>query len=142
MSQNHYVSCFKLNVSHCLQLRKVQTKEEKTEGNHTKLELTRSDATEQQKYDLLSLNCKISAIWLVETACIFLIFLIATVQISVECETQESEAGYTKNLNLHIPKTYTCRYRINQHLIVLKLDSVSVNESTAPNLLLWKFRRI
>ena len=62
MSQNHYVSCFKLNVSHCLQLRKVQTKEEKTEGNHTKLELTRSDATEQQKYDLLSLNCKISAI--------------------------------------------------------------------------------
>ena len=59
MSQNHYVSCFKLNVSHCLQLRKVQTKEEKTEGNHTKLE---SDATEQQKYDLLSLNCKISAI--------------------------------------------------------------------------------
>ena len=35
---------------------------------------------------VLSLKCKISAIWLVETACIFLIFLIATVQI-LECET-------------------------------------------------------
>ena len=41
-------------------------------------------------YVLLSLKCKITAIWLVETACIFLIFLIATVQISMECETQES----------------------------------------------------
>ena len=41
-------------------------------------------------YSLLSLKCKISAIWLVETACIFLIFLIATVHISMECETQES----------------------------------------------------
>ena len=38
---------------------------------------------------------------LVETVCIFLIFLFATVQISVECETQESEAGYTKHLNLY-----------------------------------------
>ena len=62
----------------------------------------------------LSLKCKISAIWLVETACIFLIFLIATVQISMECET------------------YICRYNINQHLIALKLDSFSINKSTAP----------
>ena len=41
-------------------------------------------------YFHLSLKCKISAIWLVETACIFLIFLIATVQISMDCEMQES----------------------------------------------------
>ena len=30
--------------------------------------------------------------------CIFLMFLIATLQI---CETQESEVGYTKHLNLY-----------------------------------------
>ena len=41
-------------------------------------------------YFNLLLQCKISAIWLVETACIFLIFLITTVQISMECETQKS----------------------------------------------------
>ena len=40
--------------------------------------------------ETLSLKYKISAIWLVETASMFLIFLIATVQISMECETQES----------------------------------------------------
>ena len=38
----------------------------------------------------LSFKWKISAIWLVETASIFLIFLIATVQISLECEMQET----------------------------------------------------
>ena len=48
----------------------------------------------------LSLKCKISAILLVETAFIFLIFLIATVQISMECETQECEVGHTKHLDL------------------------------------------
>ena len=31
----------------------------------------------------------------------YLIFLIATVQISIECETRESEAEYTKHLNLY-----------------------------------------
>ena len=36
----------------------------------------------------LSLKSKIYAIWLVETACIFMISLIATVQ--MECEKQES----------------------------------------------------
>ena len=35
-------------------------------------------------FSFISLKCKISAIWLVETACIFLVFSIATVQI--ECE--------------------------------------------------------
>ena len=38
----------------------------------------------------LSLKGKISAIWLVEKECIFLIFLIDTVQISMQYETQES----------------------------------------------------
>ena len=46
-------------------------------------------------------NCKISAIRLVEKAYIFLIFLTATVQTSMECETQESKAGYTRHLNLY-----------------------------------------
>ena len=38
----------------------------------------------------LSLKCKISAIWLVEAAWIFLIFLFATMQISMGCETKEN----------------------------------------------------
>ena len=38
---------------------------------------------------MLSYIIKISAIWLVEAACIYLIFLITTMQISMECETQE-----------------------------------------------------
>ena len=42
-----------------------------------------------------------SAIWSVETACVFLIFSIATVQMSVKCELQESEARYKKPLNLY-----------------------------------------
>ena len=49
----------------------------------------------------MSLKCKVSAIRLVDTACIFLIFAIAAVQISVGCETQETEAGYTKHLTLY-----------------------------------------
>ena len=38
---------------------------------------------------------------LVETACIFLIFLITTVQVSMECETQENLVEYTKP-NIHV----------------------------------------
>ena len=38
----------------------------------------------------LSLKCKVSAISLLETACIFLILLIATVQILLEYEIRES----------------------------------------------------
>ena len=56
----------------------------------------------------------------------------------MECETQESEAGYTKHLNLHYPKTYNCRYKINQHLIALKLGSVSITKSIAPQLVTVK----
>ena len=47
------------------------------------------------------LTWKISAIWLIETACIFPIFLIATVQTSMEYETQEDKVGHTKFLNLN-----------------------------------------
>ena len=65
---------------------------------------------------------------MVGTAYIFLIFLIATVQISMECETQENEAGYTKKLKLYLLKVYMCRYRVNQHLIVLNLYSVPINK--------------
>ena len=46
----------------------------------------------------------------------------------MECETQESEAGYTKHLNLYKSKTNIGRYRVNQHLIVLNLGSVSINK--------------
>ena len=42
----------------------------------------------------LSLKCKTSAISLVETACMFLIFLITSMQISMECEMKESEAKF------------------------------------------------
>ena len=40
----------------------------------------------EEEQQVLPLKCKVSSIWLVETVCIFLIVLIATVQISVECE--------------------------------------------------------
>ena len=39
-------------------------------------------------YYWLSLKCKIFAIWLVETGCIFPTFLITTVKILMEFETQ------------------------------------------------------
>ena len=80
------------------------------------------------RYFALSLKCKISAIWLVEKACMYLIFLIATVQMSMECNTQESSAGSTKHLNLYWPKTYVCECRLRQNLIVLNLYCVSVNK--------------
>ena len=41
----------------------------------------------------MPLKCKKSAIWLVETASILLIFLVATTQISMECETQARKLG-------------------------------------------------
>ena len=46
----------------------------------------------------------------------------------MECETLESEAIYTKHLNLYCPKTYLCSNRVNRHLIVLNLYSVLINE--------------
>ena len=39
-----------------------------------------------------NLKCKISVIWFVQTVCIFLIFVIAAVQISMEYETRKSWA--------------------------------------------------
>ena len=56
------------------------------------------DPNTSMEYNSLLLKCKISAIYLVDAACIF---LKAKVQISMECKTPESQAGYTKILNLH-----------------------------------------
>ena len=57
-------------------------------------------------YQVVSLlECEISSTWLVKTACIFLIFLIATVILA--CEAQKSQAVYTKNFNLRNLK-HTC----------------------------------
>ena len=44
---------------------------------------------------------------LVETACIFLIFLITTESILMDCEAQENEAGYT-NIWIHTKLKHTC----------------------------------
>ena len=55
----------------------------------------------------------------------------------MECETGKL-AGYRKHLNLHEPKTYICWYWINQHFINLKLDSVSINKSIAPEFVIVK----
>ena len=47
----------------------------------------------------------------------------------MKSETKENEVGYTKHLNLYQPKTcMCCRYRVNQHLIVLNLYGVSINK--------------
>ena len=49
----------------------------------------------------------------------------------MECETQERKVGYKKHLNLYQLKTYMDRCRVNQHLIVLNLCSVSLNKILA-----------
>ena len=43
----------------------------------------------QYEIDINTVKCKISDILLVETMCIFQIYLIATVQTSMECDMQE-----------------------------------------------------
>ena len=61
----------------------------------------------------------------------------------MECETQESEAGYTEHLNLCEPKTnIISEYRINQHLIVLNLCSVSIKKILVMEFIIVKFHRI
>ena len=74
---------------------------------------------------------------MVKITCIFL-FSIATVQTSMKCETQESEAGYTKYLNLYYPKTHMHRYRVNQHLIVLPLYRTSINKILVTELIIMQ----
>ena len=56
---------------------------------------------------LLSFKCKIYEIWLGETACIFLMFLISAFQISMECKTQNPGGKYktiqfTLTENIHV----------------------------------------
>ena len=67
---------------------------------------------------------------MVETAFIFLIFLIATMQVSMECETQET---WRDRLNISVYTNlkhtwYMCKYRVKQYLIVVKLNCVSINK--------------
>ena len=50
--RNHCVSCFKLNLSHFLHLRKVETKKDKNGKNQTKINIDQGQkAMEQQKLD-------------------------------------------------------------------------------------------
>ena len=59
-------------------------------------------------YATLSLKCKISAIWLVETASIFLICLITTVQISMKSETHKKAGRNIQNtwIQTNLTDTY------------------------------------
>ena len=72
-----------------------------------------------QKYLLLQLKYKMSPIRLLETACIFLTFLISTVQISMECETQESQEEYTRHIQAQGESTINA---------VINLYNVSINK--------------
>ena len=87
----------------------------------------------------LSWKYKISAIWLVVTAWIL---LFAAVQTSMVYETQESLVGYTKHLNLYLPKTNMCRFSLNQHFMVLNYAVCQLIKFLSWYLLLWKFDRI
>ena len=49
----------------------------------------------------------------------------------MECETQESQAGSKKHLDLHYPKTTMCSHRVNQHLLVINLHNFSINKILA-----------
>ena len=92
--------------------------------------ISKIDGQIDVSYCLLSLKCKISAIWLVETACIFLIFLIATMQISMDVKrkgTRQDIQNIWTYTNLK-HTWYMCKYRIKQGLIVLKLNSASINK--------------
>ena len=57
----------------------------------------------------------------------------------MECETQESEAGYTNHLNLYYPKADMCRFRVNQHCVsinkILVTEFVTVKVSWNLNLM-------
>ena len=48
---------------------------------------------------IIIIKCKTSTIGLIETACIFLIFLTASVQISLKCEKQ--------NISIHANQKHT-----------------------------------
>ena len=58
--------------------------------------------------------------------------------IYMEEETEKSQAGCTQHLSLHYPKTYIRRYSINQHVIAVKLESVSIKKSIAPEFVTMK----
>ena len=57
-------------------------------------------------------------------------------------ETQETEAVCTKDLNSYLHKTCMSRYKVNQHLVVLNLHSVSINEILVTKFITVKVSRI
>ena len=114
------------------ELLQKNTKEIKTKNKCTKTLFYKSPELEKQHGNLENdLKCKISAIRLVEKACISLIFLNAKVQISMEFETRERQAGSTTHLDLYYPKTSMCRYWVKQHLLVPNLYYLSINKILA-----------
>ena len=76
-----------------------------------------------------------------ETMFIFLIFVIATVQMSMECQTHEGFAGNRKHLNSHQPKTKMRKHMVDQHLIVLNLYSISINKILTTGFMTMKFSK-
>ena len=49
-------------------------------------------------------------------------------QISVGYQLHESWVGNTKHLNLHQPKTYMCKCKVDQHLLVLNVYSILISK--------------
>ena len=73
------------------------------------------------QFSLLSLKCKISAIWLVETACIFPIFLncySAKIRLNVKRKKVCQNIKNILYLFFTIKIYANLKHRINQHLIV------------------------
>ena len=61
------------------------------------------------QYIALLLKCKISSTWLVETAHIFLIFLIATIQISIGIWNARKRGGIYKTFENYTNVKHTCK---------------------------------
>ena len=81
-------------------------------------------------YSGLSLKCKISAICLVDTACISIAYLCyfyllqCKYQWNATRKKAKRDMKKTFEFTLLQPKTYMCEYRVNQHSITLNLYSV------------------
>ena len=72
---------------------------------------------------------KIQNIWnLIGQVCIFLIFLIGTVQISMECQTHKSQVGNTKIEFTLTKKKTNVRIFGRSTLIILNLYRISINK--------------
>ena len=69
---------------------------------------------------------------------IFLIFLIATVQNINGMWNIRKQDGVYKTFEFIHTQIYVCRYKVNQHLIVLSLFRVSVNKILVTELIIVK----